>query len=181
LLGRVSVVESVSAELSGGPGEALHAPQLIEPEALNALRGLERSGVISGRQLANIPVADLDRSKAFFTALGWATDERFGDSNAACFVLDDGVHLMLTTREFSASLGDGSKQIGDPAATTLVAFAFDFPSSDEVDAFIETARGAGAKIGATDDYGFMYQRDFQDPDGHQFAPFWMDPDGPPAT
>jgi predicted lactoylglutathione lyase len=129
---------------------------------------------------ANIPVADLDRSRAFFTALGWATDERFGDVNAACFVLDDGVHLMLTTRDFFAGLGDGSKQVGDPAATTLVAFAFDFPSRDDVDAFIERARGAGAKIGATDDYGFMYQRDFQDPDGHQFAPFWMDPAGPPA-
>jgi hypothetical protein len=34
---------------------------------------------------------------------------------------------------------------------------------DEVEAFIEKARAAGAKIGATGDYGFMYQRDFQDP------------------
>jgi len=133
---------------------------------------------------ANIPVADLDRSKAFFTALGWATDERFdgsGDDNATCFVLSSGVHLMLTTRDFFASLGDGSKQVGDPARTSLAAFAFDFPSRDEVDAFVERARAAGAKIGSTDDYGFMYQRDFEDPDGHQFAPFWMDPAGPPKT
>ena len=109
------------------------------------------------------------------------TDDRFsGDGNAACFVLDSGVHLMVTTREFFAGLGDGSKQVGDPAATTLVAFAFDFPSREEVDVFVEKARAAGAEIGATDDYGFMYQRDFQDPDGHQFAPFWMDRDGPPA-
>jgi uncharacterized protein len=117
----------------------------------------------------------------FHTALGWTTDERFGDGNAACFVLDNGVHLMLTTRDFFATLGDDSKQVGDPSATTLVAFAFDFRSRDEVDAFIEKARAAGVKIGATDDDGLMYRRDFQDPDGHQFAPFWMDPDGPPAN
>jgi predicted lactoylglutathione lyase len=95
-------------------------------------------------------LADLDRSNAFFTALGWSTNERFGDGNAACFVLDNGVHLMLATREFFASLGDGSKQVGDSAATTLVAFAFDFSSRDEVDAFIETARAAGRRsVGLT--------------------------------
>ena len=133
---------------------------------------------------ANIPVSDLARSTAFFSALGWATDERFsgdGDSNAACFVLADGVHLMASTRDFFASLGDGSKQVGDAATTSLVAFAFDFPSREDVDAFVDKAQAAGAKIGATDDYGFMYQRDFEDPDGNQFAPFWMDPDGPPTT
>lgn len=129
---------------------------------------------------ANIPVADLDRSKAFFTSLGWTTDERLGDVNAACFVLADGVHLMVTTRDFFASLGDGRKQVGDASTTSLVAFAFDFASRDEVDAFVERAGAAGAKIGSTDDYGFMYQRDFEDPDGNQFAPFWMHPDGPPT-
>lgn len=130
---------------------------------------------------ANIPVLDLDRSTSFFTALGWSTNDRYGDGNAACFVIAEGVHLMVSSRDFFASLGDGSKQVGDPARTSMVAFAFDFPSRAEVDAFIDKAEAAGAAIGATDDYGFMYQRDFQDPDGNQFAPFWMDPDGPPET
>jgi predicted lactoylglutathione lyase len=26
----------------------------------------------------------------------------------------------------------------------------------------------------------MYQRQFDDPDGNHFAPFWTDPDGPPS-
>ena len=38
---------------------------------------------------ANFPVADLERSKAFFTALGWSINEAVTDDNAACFVLDD--------------------------------------------------------------------------------------------
>jgi uncharacterized protein len=129
---------------------------------------------------ANVPVADLERSKAFFTALGWSINEAVTDDNAACFVLGDDLYLMALRRDFYASLGDGSKQVGDPARTSLVTFALDFPSRADVDAFVAKAEAAGAKLGGTDDYGFMYQRQFDDPDGNQFAPFWMDPDGPPA-
>ncbi len=129
---------------------------------------------------ANFPVSDLDRSKAFFTALGWRINEAVTDDNAACFVLGDGVYLMALRRDYYASLGDGSKQIGDPATTSLVTFAFDLPTRGEVDTFVDRAAAAGAKVGATADYGFMYQRPFEDPDGNQFAPFWMDPEAPPA-
>ncbi|MDX6256272.1 MAG: uncharacterized protein QOJ11_2606 [Frankiales bacterium] len=130
---------------------------------------------------ANFPVTDVDRSKAFFSALGWTVNEQMTDQNAACFRLQDGLYLMATSRAFFESLGDGRKQVGDPATTSMAAFAFDFPSRDEVDAFVAKAEAAGARIGATDDYGFMYQRDFEDPDGNQFAPFWMDPEGPPPA
>ena len=44
LLGRAEVLEAVSRELSGALDEALHAPELIEPETLNALRRLLRNG-----------------------------------------------------------------------------------------------------------------------------------------
>jgi uncharacterized protein len=129
---------------------------------------------------ANFPVTDVDRSKAFYSALGWTINEKMTDQNAVCCMLSDGVYLMASRRDFFESLGDGTKQVGDPATTSMAAFAFDFPSRDEVDAFVTKAEAAGATIGSTDDYGFMYQRDFEDPDGNQFAPFWMAPDGPPT-
>ncbi len=129
---------------------------------------------------ANFPVADLDRSKAFFSALGWTINEKATDDNAACFIVGDQVYLMALRRDFYLSLGDGSKQVGDPATTSLVTFAFDFPTREEVDAFVTRAEAAGAKLGSTDDYGFMYQRQFEDPDGNQFAPFWMAPDSLPT-
>lgn len=47
LLGRRQVLEAITRELSGALDEALHAPELIEPEALNALRRLLRSGHVS--------------------------------------------------------------------------------------------------------------------------------------
>ena len=50
LLGRRQVLEAVTRELSGALDEALHAPELIEPEALNALRRLLRNGDVSASQ-----------------------------------------------------------------------------------------------------------------------------------
>lgn len=129
---------------------------------------------------ATIPVSDLERSKAFFSALGWRFNPQMSDQNGACFVLEEGLHLMIASRSFFKDIGDGSKEVGDPATTSLVTFAFDFPTREEVDSFAEKAEVAGAKIHPTDDYGFMYQRPFEDPDGNQFAPFWMNPDGPPT-
>lgn len=70
--------------------------------------------------------------------------------------------------------------MGDPATTSLVAFAFDLPSRADVDASVGKAEAAGAEIGATDDQGFMHQRDVHDPDGDQFTPLWIDLDGPPT-
>lgn len=63
LLGRGATVTALTAELTGARDEALHAPDLIEPEALNALRGLERGRVIS-RVQARRAVSELDRSSA---------------------------------------------------------------------------------------------------------------------
>lgn len=58
LLGRPAALEAVQTELNGHEHEPLHAPELIEPETLNALRGLIRGGRISPER-ASEAVADL--------------------------------------------------------------------------------------------------------------------------
>lgn len=132
----------------------------------------------------NLPVADVERSKAFYSALGWSINENFTDENAACVVIGDEDYLMVLRRDFYATFLDGRKEVGDPAATSLALISFSFDSREEVDAFIAGAEAAGAAIGKTVDLGFMYQRQFDDPDGNHFEPFWMDPaaaeSGPPA-
>lgn len=58
LLGRQVATETVLSEMEGREHEPLHAPELIEPEALNALRGLVRGGKLSPKR-ASEAVADL--------------------------------------------------------------------------------------------------------------------------
>jgi len=53
---------------------------------------------------------------------------------------------------------------------------FDLGSREVVDEFVQRAGAAGGRIGDTDDYPFMYQRQFDDPDGYHYSPFWMKPD-----
>ncbi len=54
-------------------------------------------------------------------------------------------------------------------------------SREAVDALVERAGAAGGRIGDTDDYPFMYQRQFDDPDGYHYSPFWMKPEADQAA
>lgn len=131
----------------------------------------------------NLPTTDLDRAKAFYTGLGWRIEPNFTDENAACIVIDDNIFLMVLTREFFATFTD--KPIADPHTSAQVETALSRESREEVDALLERALAAGgAEPRPAQDYGFMYARDFEDPDGNHFSALYMDPvaaqDGPEA-
>ncbi|QNH16349.1 hypothetical protein HEP74_01474 [Xanthomonas sp. SS] len=59
----------------------------------------------------NLPVRDLEASKAFFAALGYAFNPTFTDQNAACMIVSDSIFVMLLTETFFA--GFTSKPISD--------------------------------------------------------------------
>ena len=80
---------------------------------------------------------------------------------------------MLGSREMYASVGGTEELIGGPSTPSKVTVSFDLGSREAVDELVEKAAGAGGRIGDTDDYPFMYQRQFDDPDGYHYSPFWM--------
>ena len=47
----------------------------------------------------NIPVEDLDRSIAFFTALGFTFNPVFTDETATCMLVGEHAYFMLMTRD----------------------------------------------------------------------------------
>jgi len=122
----------------------------------------------------NLPTSDVERAKTFFAAIGWRINPLFTDENAVCVMIDDDKFLMVLRRDFYAGFLD-DKQVGDPATTSLALMAFSLDSREAVDEFAARAEAAGARLGRTQDFGFMYQRQFDDPDGNHFEPFWMDP------
>lgn len=122
----------------------------------------------------NLPTTDLERAKTFFTGLGWRINENFTDENAACVVIDENVYLMVLTREFFATFTD--KPIADPHKSLQVETALSRETRADVDALVEKAIAAGGtEHREAQDYGFMYQRGFEDPDGNLFSALWMDP------
>ncbi|AUH41989.1 VOC family protein [Streptomyces sp. CMB-StM0423] len=128
----------------------------------------------------NLPVKDLDRSMAFFTALGYTFDENFTDENATCLVISDGIYAMLLTEPFFK--GFTKKEIADAGTSTEAILALSVDSREAVDEIVDKALAAGGGVAnEPNDQGFMYGRSFLDPDGHQWEIFWMDPAAPTAA
>lgn len=122
----------------------------------------------------NLPVADLSASRAFFDALGFSFDERFCDDQAACMVVSDQAYVMLLTRDRFADFV--TKPVADAHESTALTVAVSAESREAVDAFADAALTAGAAPAKDpQEYGFMYQRSFQDRDGHLWEVMWMDP------
>jgi len=127
----------------------------------------------------NLPVADLDKSIAFYEALGFTKNPMFSDDSAACMVLSDVIHVMILTHAKWATFTD--RPIPDRGSSE-VSLALSCDTRDEVDAFVTAGatKGGAADINPPQDHGFMYQRTLVDPDGHVWEPVWMDMSAVPA-
>ncbi|GMU01603.1 VOC family protein [Corallococcus caeni] len=122
----------------------------------------------------NLPVESLDRAVGFFTKLGYSFNPQFTDANATCMIISEDIYAMLLVKPFFKSFI--KKDISDAKKATEVIIALTAESRAAVDALMEKALAAGAKETKEKmDQGFMYQRSFEDLDGHQWESFWMDP------
>ena len=122
----------------------------------------------------NLPITQLDRSTAFYAALGATKNPKFSGDTSACMVLSETIHVMLLTHEkyrhFTA------RPIADAHATSAALIALSVDCRDEVNATVAGAVAAGGQAdpNPVQDHGFMFGRSVQDPDGHVWEIFWMD-------
>ena len=123
--------------------------------------------------LITLGVADLDRAKAFYAALGWeVTREMEGE---VAFYQINGMALGLFGRDALAKdQGRPDAQLGTGAMT----LAQNFATEAEVDAAFATATKAGATVLKAPEKVFWggYSGYYADPDGHVWEvahnPFW---------
>lgn len=122
----------------------------------------------------NLPVADLERSKRFYAAVGFTLNPQFTDETAAGVAISDAINVMLLTHAKFAEFSP--LPVADAAAKTAVLNCLQVDSREAVDTMIEKAKAAGGMTGwrAPQDHGFMYGQGFQDPDGHVWEVMWMD-------
>lgn len=123
----------------------------------------------------NLPVGDLPRAMAFYTATGFVNNPRFTDETAACMMLSDTISVMLLTHDKWRAFTQ--RPITDTRASGEVMLAITRDSRADVDAMTDVAgkNGGTADVNPVQDHGFMYSRGFADPDGHIWEAFWMDP------
>jgi uncharacterized protein len=122
--------------------------------------------------LVTLGVADLERSRRFYEALGWRTNAEPGAD--VVFFQAAGSVLALWSRAALAE-DSGTEDSGGWGGVTL---AYNTRSPDEVGAVMAEAEGAGATIarGAGPTFWGGYSGVFLDPDGHPWEvahnPHW---------
>lgn len=122
----------------------------------------------------NLPVQSLARSRAFFEQMGYSFDPRFSNDQAGGLILGENLFAMLLEQPMFQ--GFSGRALIDPKANAQVMVALACASRDEVDELVAKAIAAGGSAPRpAQDHGFMYAHGFDDPDGHIWEVFYMDP------
>lgn len=127
----------------------------------------------------NLPVSDVERSKTFFTALGYTINPQFTDENAAAVVFSDTIYAMLLSE---ARFKDFTpRTVADARTSTEAILCLGADSRETVDRIADAAlANGGSRVLDPQDHGFMYGRSFEDPDGHIWENVWMNMAAVPA-
>ena len=120
----------------------------------------------------NLPVKDLKKSVDFFTKLGYTFNQQFTDENATCMIISDEIYVMLLVEKFFQSFT--TKQIADAKKQTESIICLSMDSRGDVDEIVKKAVNNGASETKTQDHGWMYEKGFEDLDGHLWEYAFMD-------
>ena len=121
----------------------------------------------------NLPISNIEQTRAFWTKLGFSFNEQFSDEKALCLQLNEGtIYSMLITREFFTTFTN--RPIAD-GSTTQVLLAIEVESRDKVDEVVRLAlENGGTRYREKADHGWMYYDTFADPDGNQWEVMFSD-------
>jgi uncharacterized glyoxalase superfamily protein PhnB len=120
--------------------------------------------------LVTLGVADVARNRRFYEQLGWKASSASSES-IVFFQLGGGIALALYGR---AALAQDACLPGDGSGFGGVTLAHNVRTREEVDAVLDRARKAGARIlkPAEDAFWGGYSGYFADPDGHPWEVAW---------
>lgn len=121
----------------------------------------------------NLPIKDVQKTREFWTKLGFSINEQFSNDQAICVVMkEDHIYAMFLKEEYFKTFTNRPYAKGD---TTQVLLAIGVDSREEVDWMVKTAlENGGSKYSESMDHGWMYQSAFADMDGHQWEVMFAD-------
>lgn len=111
----------------------------------------------------NVPVKNLDKSIAFYTALGFTPHPIFRGDGACCMCINEHINIMLQTVEHFKQFTH--KPIADSTQATALLLCLHCDSPAHVDQLVSAAIAAGGAASTNaKDLGFLYTHGFTDPD-----------------
>ena len=124
----------------------------------------------------NLPVKDINKSKEFFTKLGFSFNTEHGNTDtSACLLIGD-KNIVVMLFEESVFKSFTNNEIANTSIGTEVLLSFDAQSKEEVDELIQKVIKAGGKSNHRpyEKNGWMYGCVFTDLDGHRWNVLYMD-------
>ena len=124
----------------------------------------------------NLPVKDLNRAIDFFTKLGFKFNPQFTDKNATCMIISEDIFVMLLVEEFFKTFT--KKEICNTSKNIEAIIALSAESRENVDEMINKAiEAGGTEPRKPQGHGWMYDRAFEDIDGHVWEIIYMNESG----
>lgn len=123
----------------------------------------------------NLTVKDINKSKAFFTEIGFKLNQKFSTKDVATFIVGDNqVVLMLFEERGFKGFSEG--EIVDKSKGTEVLFSITAENNKEVDDMAAKALKAGGTVFTkpVKKDGWLYGCGFIDLDGHRWNSLYMD-------
>ncbi|MEN4760871.1 VOC family protein [Chryseobacterium sp. C39-AII1] len=121
----------------------------------------------------NLPVKDIQKTKEFWTNIGFPINDQISDEKVVCIVMSDNIQVMFLEEEFFQTFSERPVPKGD---TTQVLVAIGLDSREEVDQVVNVAVANGAyQHEEAQDHGWMYQNSFWDINGHGWNVIFADP------
>lgn len=121
----------------------------------------------------NLPVKDVQKTKEFWTKLGFPTNDEMSNDKSVCVVMNENTYVMFLTEEFFQTFSERPVSKGD---TTQVLVAISLETREEVDQVVNAAVANGAtQHEEPQDYGWMYHNSFWDINGHGWNVMFADP------
>jgi len=127
----------------------------------------------------NLPVQDVQKTREFWTKLGFSVNEQFSDDNAICVIMKENhIYTMFLKEEYFKTFTNRPVAKGETTQTLL---AIGVNSREEVDGMVKTAvENGGSTYSEPQDHGWMYQSAFSDLNGHQWEVMFADASQFPA-
>ena len=123
----------------------------------------------------NLPVKNVEKSKAFFTEIGFSFNEKHDTASYTCMVVGENnfAVMLFEEKQFESCI---LNKIADTTIGSEVLISIDAQSREEVDEFAKKVQGAGGNVFAepAENEGWMYGCGFADLDGHRWNVLYMD-------
>ncbi|MGI9649593.1 VOC family protein [Chryseobacterium sp. RLHN22] len=121
----------------------------------------------------NLPVKDVEKTREFWTKIGFSINEQITDEKAVCVMMNDNIQIMFLQEEYFQTFSERPVPKGD---TTQVLVAIGLDSREEVNQVVNAAVANGAyQHEEAQDHGWMYQNSFWDINGHGWNVIFADP------